>query len=385
MDELDPPIDWCRAKQGTKWQRPGPEVLPAWVADMDFPVCPPVVRAIAGALERGDLGYPAWEGHPLAVPFQRRMVRRYGWEPDPGHVRAVTNLIQALEVVTELGTAPGDGVVVHVPCYPPFLSSLAKMGRRVVPCPLEPDGASWSFDPEALSRAVADSRARLLVLVNPHNPTGRVFTRTELEQLAGVARDHDLVVVADEIHAELIHAPSRHLPFAALGEDVAARTVTITSASKSFNLAGLRTALAHVGHPGVRSAWDRLPGHLLGEINVLGVEATLAAWAEGDGWLERVRLHLTAQRDHLRARLGDLPGLSFRPPEGTYLAWLDCRDSPAAADPAQWFRHHAGVELSPGSAFGPGGDGHARLNFATSRDILDQILDRMAAALRGGR
>jgi len=364
-----PDLDWLRAKRGVKWQRPGPDVLPAWVADMDFPVAEPIRTAVAAALDRGDLGYPDWPEHPLAAPFAERMATRYGWRPDPNHVRGLTDVIQGLQVVTELATEPGDGVVIAVPNYPPFLASIPRQGRRIVPLPVD-DGR---LELERLGHGVD---ARLLLLVNPHNPTGRVYTRAELEAVAEFVLRHDLLVVSDEIHADLAYDGHPHLPFAALGPELAARTVTLTSATKAFNIAGLRCAVAHVGPADLRARWDAQPPDLFGAVNVLGVEATRVAWELGDQWLAGVRSHLAAQRDRLTTRLPALP-VRYRPPEATYLAWLDWPDLPG--DAHAFFRQ-AGVELSAGPEFG-GRPSQVRLNFATSTDVLEQILDRITAAV----
>ncbi|GAA2468772.1 aminotransferase class I/II-fold pyridoxal phosphate-dependent enzyme [Winogradskya humida] len=357
-------VEWLRAKRGVKWHRPGPDLLPAWVADMDFPVARPVRDAIHATVARGDLGYPDWPQYPLAAPFAERMSRRYGWRPAPELVRPITDLIQALQIVLTLTTGPGDGVAVFTPSYPPFLATIESMNRRLI---------------SAASGDLSD--AKVLLLVNPHNPTGHVYSRAELEHIADRAERHDLLVISDEIHAELSY--SEHIPFAALHPRTAARTVTVTSATKAFNLAGLRTALAHVGPDDLRARWDAQPPDLFGAVNVLGVEATLAAWAHGDDWLRGVNDHLRAQRDHLASRVhAELPGVTMHVPEAGYLAWLDCAGAALPEQPADWFRRHAGVELSAGLDFGSEGLDHARLNFATTREILDRIIDAMAAALR---
>lgn len=379
--DFEPSLEWCRRKQGTKWLRPGPDVLPAWVADMDFAPCPAVAGALCDLVGRGDLGYPDWDTPPLAEPFAERMSRLYGWEPDPGHVRQVADMIQAFEVATHLSAGPGAAVAVHVPNYPPFLRSIAGTGRPTVGIPMEPDGPTWSFDTDRLEAEVAGRDVGVLLVVNPHNPTGRVFTRAELEALAGVACRHDLVIVSDEIHAELAY-DRPHVPTATVCDEVAARTVTLTSASKAFNMGGMRAGVVHVGSDEVRRRWDAMPSHFLGAPNVMGVEATLAAWRDGDAWLEALRRHLSAQRAHLGGRMGELAGVTWRPPEATYLAWLDCRGAPLGGEEAgAFFRRRARVELNPGPDYGPGGEGHARLNFATGRAILDAVLDAMRDAL----
>ncbi|MFI5933638.1 aminotransferase class I/II-fold pyridoxal phosphate-dependent enzyme [Actinoplanes sp. NPDC051494] len=377
----DVPLSWLRAKRGVKWQRPGPDLLPAWVAETDFPVAPPVRDALHATIARGDLGYPDGPGYPPAAPFAARMRQRYGWEPDPAHVRPLTDLIQSLQLVLTLATAPGDGVVAFTPNYPPFLATIASMGRRLVSAPAVARGESWTWDLDRLDADLRAAGARVLLLVNPHNPTGRMYSRAELTRIAELADRHDLLVVSDEIHAELAHAPRRHVPFASLGPSAAARTVTVTSAAKAFNIAGLRTAVAHVGPEELRARWDAQPPDLHGKVNVLGVEATLAAWASGDPWLRTLNGHLLRQRDHLVSRMADLPGLRLRAPDAGYLAWIDCTAADLPESPVDWFRRHAGVELSAGADFGPGHEAFVRLNFATTTAVLDRILDAMAAAL----
>jgi bifunctional pyridoxal-dependent enzyme with beta-cystathionase and maltose regulon repressor activities len=373
----DPPLGWLRRKRTVKWTRPGPERIPAWVADMDFPVAPPIRAAILGMLDRGDLGYPDWSLDPLAEAFAHRMRHSFGWAADPARVRPLNDLIQGVQVVLHLATVPGDRVLVQLPNYPPFRNAIPTMGRELVPVPLVPDGESWTWDHDRLRRDAAG--ARVLLLVNPQNPTGRAFTRAELQRLADVAVAEDLLVICDEIHAELVHAPHQHVPFATLAPE---RTVTLTSATKAYNIAGVRTAVAHVGPQWLRQRWAEQPPDLFGIPNTIGVEATVTAWRECDAWLAGLREHLRGQRDHLAARVAtDLPGVRMRLPDAGYLAWLDCRDLGLPEDPAAWFRERARVELAPGPDYGPDARGRVRLNFATSRAVLDEIIDRMAAAL----
>jgi cystathionine beta-lyase len=382
VDPFEPPLPWLREKRGVKWARPGPDVLPAWVADMDFPIAPAIRTAMIEAIDRGDLGYPDWfDGRPpLSDVFSSRMVDRYHWEPDPAHVRPVTDIIAALQIVLDLATSPGDGVVLQEPNYPPFRATVPTMGRRIVPLPVVPDGGSWTHDLDALERALRDGGgAKVLLLVNPHNPTGHVFRRDELQAIADLAARHDLLVVSDEIHADLVHLPAHHIPFASLSPDVAARTVTVTSATKAFNIAGLRTALAHVGPPELRQRWDEQPPDIHGVASTLGVIATHAAWTAGDDWLAQARIHLHRQRDRLTAGLADVPGLVLRPPEATYLAWLDWTGAHLDEDASTFFLREARVFASPGPDYGGTGD-WLRLNFATSTEVLDQIVDRLRKA-----
>jgi cysteine-S-conjugate beta-lyase len=373
FDSLD--LDALSRRPGVKWGQTGPGVLAAWIADMDFPA-PDVVRAAVA--RHADLAYPAWDEHPernpLRAAFTERMAERDGVSLDPAHVRLFTELSQALQAVLHVATAPGDAVAIHVPTYPPFTESLRVMGRRLVPIPLRDTDEGWTFDAERMAAAVAEHGVRALVLVNPHNPTGRVFTRAELASIAEVAERHDLVVIADEIHSDLTYDGYPHVPFASLCPQ---RTVTMYSASKSYNLAGLRCAVAHVGDARVRAGLATLPPLLLGEVSVLSVLATLAAWQEGDGWLAEAKATLARNRALLAEGLPD--GVRHHAPEATYLAWLDCRALGLGVDPAAFFLDRAAVRLSPGPDFGMAG--YVRLNFATSGPLVTEMLARMTAAV----
>ncbi|HZB31855.1 MAG TPA: aminotransferase class I/II-fold pyridoxal phosphate-dependent enzyme [Streptosporangiaceae bacterium] len=380
FDDLD--LDQLRGRTGMKWAVAEPGVLPAWVADMDFPIPPRVREAIIRCVDT-DLGYPIWtdsgEGMRLAEAFAERMERRYGFAPDPAYVRTFTDVHQALQVILHIATRPGDPVAVHVPAYPPFLETLASMGRPLLPIPMLETADGWGFDADRLAADIARLGCRVLLLVNPQNPTGRAFRRAELLEVAEIALAHDLLVISDEIHADLVYEPGTHLPFASLGAEIAERTVTVTSATKAFNLAGIRCAVAHIGERHVREAIAAQPKFLFGEVGVLGVVATLAAWLESDDWLAEVMTVLDRNRHRLLAALP--PRVTGRLPEATYLAWLDCRALDLGPDPVPFFRERAGVLVSGGPPFGPGGAGFTRVNFATSGPILDEILSRMSEAV----
>jgi len=277
---------------------------------------------------------------------------------------------------------PGDGVVVQTPIYPPFLGAVAKQGRRLDENPLAPGPRGYEFDLDRL-RSETDGRTRILLLCNPHNPTGRAFRRGELEAVAQVALERGWWVVADEIHQDLVYAGHRHVPFASLGPEVEARTITLTAASKAFNVAGLRCAVGIFGSEEAKRRFCALPRHLRGGIGMLGIEALEAAWRYGEPWLDEVRAYLAANREYLIAFVRDeLPGVVVHPPEATYLAWLDCRALDLRPSPFAFFLEKAKVALSDGATFGTPGRGFARINFATSRAILSDALERMAKALR---
>lgn len=364
-----------RAGHGVKWGSTAPDTIAAWVADMDLGVAPAIRDGLLDLVHREDFGYPFWRGEdPVTAAFEEWMRGRHGWSPRPGRTRVFTDLLQILQVMLVHTTAPGDGVAIHVPAYPPFLASIARAGRRIVPLPMVEDGDRWTFDTERLAERLAG--CRLLVLVNPHNPTGRVFDRAELAAVAAVAERLDLVVLADEVHADLTYEPHRHTPFASLSDETAARTVTATSATKAFNLAALRLAVAHIGPDAVRASLDAQPIDLYGTPSIAGRVATLAAWRESAGWLAQTRALLRANRDAVAARL------PHRPPEATYLSWIRW----GGTDPAAHLERTAKVRLSPGADFSAGTTvdtaGFVRLNFATGADVLTELLDRLTDARR---
>lgn len=380
FDELSP--ERLRQRRSAKWLHYGPELLPCWVAEMDYAVAPAVRAELQRAVEYDDYGYPAYAREQL-VPeaFAERMGQRFAWRIDPGDVLLLTEVVQGLYLSLLALTAPGDGVLVQTPIYPPFLSAVRETQRRLLLSPLVDQGQRFGIDFELLSAQGAD--ARVLMLCHPHNPTGRVFERAELHRLAELAIEHDWLVLSDEIHADLVYPGRDFIPFASLAPEVARRTITLSSASKAFNIAGLRCAVAHFGTRELRARFEAfLPSHARGGVGLLAQQATLAAWAEGDQWLSDVKGQLDRQRQRLATALAQrLPAVKMYPPEATYLAWLDCRGLQLPQPPGSFFRHHARVALNDGAAFGPGFESFVRLNFATSASILDEILERMAGAL----
>lgn len=382
MDDFLLTAEQLSSREGVKWRRHPADVLPAFVADMDFAVAPAIRDVLERLVARNDFGYGRMEDtERVANAFARRMRERYGWEVDAELVLCPIDVVQAIIAALVALTEPDDGVVVQTPVYPPFLMGVESTHRRLIENPLVDDRSRFVVDVAGLRSAV-DARTRMILLCNPHNPTGRVFTRAELEAIAAVALEHDLVIVSDEIHSELLYPPARHIPIATLGPEVAARTVTLTSATKAFNIAGLRCSIAAFGSAALRDRFvARIPDHLLGRPNRFGVEATITAWTEGDDWLTGVLAYL----DGNRRRVADVvcaAGIRHHSPEGTYLAWLDCNAlGLPGASPYEFFLERAKVGLSDGADFGPPGRGCVRLNFATSAEILERILDRMTSAL----
>ncbi|WP_448061778.1 MalY/PatB family protein [Cellulomonas hominis] len=387
VPELEVDEARLRAGTGVKWRAVDPDVLPAWVADMDFPVADVVRAALRTAVDTSDLGYPYRpDGDPVLAAFEQRMRTRYGWTPEPGCARTFTDLIQVLQVIIEHTTRPGDGIALHVPSYPPFLAAIERAGRRIVPLPVVDAPGGWDLDVTGTAGRLAAEGVRMLVVVNPHNPTGRVLTRADLGALADVAAELDLVVLSDEIHADLVYDGRRHVPFASLSADAASRTITATSATKAFSIAGLRCAVAHVGPAAVRERLAAAPLDYFGAPSVLGSRATVAAWQLGDAWLDAVVARLQANRDRVVAWASATPGVRVHSPEGTYLAWLDLsRTALPPDDPAAEILRRGRVLLNAGAEFAQhtpvATASYARLNFATGPQILERVLDRVTGAL----
>jgi cystathionine beta-lyase len=292
--------------------------------------------------------------------------------------------VQATSAALVAFSEPGDGVLLQLPSYPAFLRVIAEAGRRVVGNEMRDTGAGFALDMAGFAAAI-DSGTRIVLLCHPQNPTGRVFDKTDLAALSDLVRRHDLVVVSDEIHADLVYAPRRHRPLAALFPDIADRIITLYSATKSFNIPGLRCGVMHFGSHDLLARFDaRIPRRLLGSPGIAGIEATLAAWEKGQPWCDALVHELERNRDHLLARLAaEAPAIRMYAPEATYLAWLDCSRLGLSMPPYEFFLERAGVGAGDGRNFGPPGDNFIRLNFATSRAILDNKIDRIVEAVRG--
>lgn len=384
MDTEDQEFDIAalRARRTNKWHKFPDDVLPAWVADMDFGVAPPIAAALKRLADAQEYGYAARDGE-LARSFAQRMNTRFGWQPDPTRMLPIGDLVQATFAAITAFSDPGDAVLLQLPSYPPFISAITGTGRRLLANPMRLGNEGWQLDLAAFD-AAPDPHTRVLIFCHPQNPTGRVYVREELEQVAAFAQRHDMIVVSDEIHADILYPGHVHIPLASLGAEVAARTITITSATKSFNIPALRCAMMHFGAPALMERFlARVPARLLGSPGITGVDATIAAWDHSQPWFDDVMARLRANRDWLvRAIASDLPGVRFDPPQATFLAWLDCRGLQLPGPAGEFFLQQARVGLNAGETFGPDYAGFVRLNFATSPAILQQIVARMAAAVR---
>jgi cystathionine beta-lyase len=366
-------LETLSRRRSSKWVAHPPDVLPVFVAEMDVALAPPVRAALAEAIELGDTGYAEPGG--LFEAYAGFAERRLGWSPDPARMVLLPDVMAGIVELLRVLTAPGDGVAICPPVYPPFFDGIPEAGRRVVEVPLV-DG---DLDLDGLEHAFAGGAARAFLLCSPHNPTGRVHDRATLDAIAALAERHGALVVADEIHAPLTLPGARHTPFAALGET---RSVVITSASKAFNIAGLKCALAIAGSAEVARELRTVPEEVRYRAGLLGVIGSEAAFVHGDAWLDELLAALDANRRRLAALLDEhLPAIGYRPPDASFLAWLDCRALDLGDDPAAVLLERGRVALEPGHAFGAPGRGYARLNFGTSAALLDDAVGRMAAAV----
>ena len=372
-------LDELRRRTSAKWRRYPPDVLPLWVAEMDTALAAPIAEALAEALAIGDTGYP--EGSAYAEAFAEFASRRWGWDFDVAACANVPDVMMGIVEVLKLVTGRGDPVIINSPVYPPFYGFIRYMDRGVIEAPLN---AEHRIDLAALStafaRAVAGGRRAAVLLCSPHNPTGTVHTSIELSAVAELAERHGVRVVVDEVHAPIVYPESPHVPYLSLAGTESG--FALLSASKAWNLAGLKAALAVAG-AGATEDLARLPQEGRHGPSHLGIIAHVAALRYGGRWLDGLLGGLDANRSLLAELLAEqLPSVRYRQPQGTYLAWLDCRALSLPDDPAAVLLERGRVALNSGTSFGTGGAGHARLNLATSAEILGEAVARMASAVR---
>ncbi len=365
---------------GVKWtDNPDPDVIPSWVADMDFEVAPVIKTAMQAVIDRGDTGYNMFAKNQLIGAWADWQEQHFHWRPPEDESMVFTATLNCLNLVMEFMTEPGDGVVVFTPIYYPFRAIINDTGRRIVDVALS--GPEWRLDPERFEAAIDDG-TKLVLWCNPHNPLGRVFDADEIAAFAEVVERHDLLIISDEIWCDLTFG-DRHIPLWQACESLRERIVTLGSASKSFNIAGLRSAVAHIGDPRVRTRFAKLASHFIAAPNTLGAEASLAAWTKGQPWLDKVTAQLLINRDHLAERIErDLPGVAMTLPQATYLAWIDFSGTALAERPSETLLERGRIAVHDGEKFCATAASCVRVNFATSPNILDELIDRMAMVLQ---
>ncbi len=371
-----------RRRRGQKWGRASGETIAMSIAEMDFPVADPIAAVLREAVAGGDFGYIDAQSPDLGAAFAGFAHRQWGWSVDPAEVIPITDVMVGIAEVLRRLTVPGDRVIVTPPVYPPFFLSIAQVGCVVSEAPLARSASRFELDLDAIDREFR-AGARVLLLCNPHNPTGRVFSRDELLALADLAPRHDATIVMDEIHSPLVLDDGvRHQPFVALGGEAARRGISVTSASKGWNLAALKCAVVVAADGPMREVTASLPGDTADHTGYLGWLATCAAWNDGEPWLAQLLDVLRRNRNMIAQTIqNELPEVQFAPPEAGYLAWLDVRNVKIDGDPCDFLRDTADVALTPGSDFGRQGTTCIRLNFATSQPILSESLKRISHAL----
>ena len=369
-------LEDLRRRRSAKWATYPEDVLPAWVAEMDFPLAEPVQRALAEAVRNGDTGYAAAAELGLGEAFAGFAATRLGWQVDPAAVHPAPDVVSAIVALLATLAAAGDRVVINTPVYHPFFAVIEELGLELAEAPLR-DG---ELDVEAVERRFAEG-AVALILCSPHNPTGGVPSREQLEAIAAAAERHGAWVLADEIHAPLTLPGAGHVPFLAVSDVAAERGIALCSASKAFNVAGLGCAQIVTASQTAADLVARLPtgathcGHF-------GALAAVAAYRDGGPWLDDVIAVLDHNRRLLAELLAErLPQVGYDPPRAGYLAWLDLRQLDLGDDPAAPILARAKLALSPGPNFGPQGTGFARLNFGTSPALLTEAVDRIASVV----
>jgi len=377
LDLRVPGLAALHQRRSEKWSEQEPDVLASTVAEMDFPLAPEVVAALHAAVDRHDLGYTPPRAIQLPAAFAGFARRRLGWTIDQDQVTLVPDVMAGLIELCRALLAPGDQVAFFTPAYPPFFAELPQARVDLVLLPLRAAGA---VDLEPLEAALAGG-VRVLVLANPHNPTGHVMSRSELEQLADLTASYGCWVLADEIHAPLVLADAAHTPWLEVSDAARERGIALTSASKAFNVAGLKAAMMITASDRARQAVRRVPS-LTDRVGILGVIAAEAAFSYGDRWLDAVRAQLADNRELLGELLTtELPKITWKPPQASYLAWLDCRALALGDNPAEAFLARGRVALSPGLDYGREGAGFVRLNFGTSPEHLTEFVRRMTRAI----
>ena len=380
-DALD--FDAVIERRGTasaKWTRYGDGVLPLWVADTDFAAPPPVLAALRRRIEHPVFGYAVPDA-AVRDAIVGAMTRDHGWRITPEEIVFLPGVVSGFNMALRALCTPGDGVLVQTPIYPPMLAAPGYWGLNRVEVPLRAD-SSGAIRTDMAAFRDGLSRARAVLLCHPHNPLGHVSAPDELEEMATAVRDAGAWMISDEIHCDLLFDGRKHVPFATL-PGMADRTITLMSAGKTYNLAGLKASFAIIRDPGLRARFDAQRTGLVDSLNPFGLEATRAAFAECAPWRDALLRYLQANRDHLCEQIAArFPGIAVQKPEGTFLAWLDCR-ALDLGDPQAFFLDRARVAFNPGPDFGAAeGAGHVRLNFGCPRVTLDAALDRMEAELR---
>ena len=370
-----------RDTQCEKWRHFDPDVLPLWVADMDFRSPEPVIQALRERVEHGVFGYGC-DPEELRSVIVDRLRTRYDWRIAPEAIVFLPGVVPGFNMACRTFAAPGDAVLVQPPGYPPIMKAHVQAGLTNVAAPLThcADG-SYAYDGDVFEQAIT-ARTRIFLLCNPHNPVGKVFRRDELLSMAECCLRHNVVICSDEIHCDIVYRGYQHIPIASLAPEIEQRTITLMAPSKTFNIAGLKLAFAVIPNPELRTAFCAMQRPIASGANILAEVAALAAYRDSQAWLDEALVYLEASRDYVYDYIRqNMPALSPNKPEATYLSWIDCRQAGLTGTPCEFFIARARVALNDGASFGPGGAGFVRLNFGCPRSTLTEALDKMRRAL----
>lgn len=377
FDEIIP----RRETESIKWNRYGKEILPFWVADMDFRSPQPVIDALEARVKHGVFGYPS-ENLALKETIQERLRYLYQWHIALEDIVFLPGVVNGFNLVIHALTQPGQQVLMQPPVYHPFLSAPQNAGAHRKDAPLQMDlKRRYQIDFDQFEDVI-DSNTSMFLLCNPHNPVGRVFTENELLSMADICLKKDIYICSDEIHADIVYPGYRHLPIASLSPEIAQKTITLMAPSKTYNIAGLGFSFAVAQNSELRNKLKQARVGIVPEVNLLGYTAALAAYQHGDEWLSQLLIYLEGNFQALVNNLQEnIPVIKITPIEGTYLAWLDCRDLELEKSPYEFFLQNAGVAFNDGKIFGPGGEGFVRFNFGCPRSLMIEGLERMKQAL----
>jgi cysteine-S-conjugate beta-lyase len=365
-----------------KWNLYDPDILPMWVADMDFSAPQPVIQALQSRVEHGVFGY-AGDPAELRKVIIDRFAEKYRWAIKPEDIIFTPGVVVGFNIAAHAVSQPDGEILIQPPVYPPFFKAGSYADLKTIENPLVQDvNGYYGIDFDDFEQKITGN-TRMFLLCNPHNPVGRVFRRDELERMAAICLRHNVIICSDEIHGDLIFKGQQHIPLGSINPEIAKRTITLMAPSKTFNIAGLDCSFAVIPDKEIREQYLKAMKGITGNTNMLGITAALAAYQAGTPWLEDLMIYLQDNRDHLKRTLdAEMPEIKMVSPEGTYLAWLDCRQAGLNESPYDFFLKNARIAFNNGDAFGTGGKGFVRMNFGCTRATLNEALNRMKSALQ---
>ncbi|HQC64196.1 MAG TPA: MalY/PatB family protein [Anaerolineaceae bacterium] len=371
-----------RQTESLKWRRWDPDILAMWVADTDFEVPQEVMDAIHARVDHGILGY-GFAPDGLTDVVTSRLARLYDWQVRNEQVQYVPGIVTGFNVAVRGFCKPGEEVIYQVPAYPPFIRAPRGAGMQGVQNAMVlGKSGQYEVDFELFERQIIDNKVRVFILCNPHNPTGRVYRRDELEKFAEICLRHDVIIVSDEIHCDILYDDRKHIPIASMSKEISDVTITLQAPSKTYNIAGLHTSVAIIQNEELRQRYNASKAGLVGTPCILGMYAAKAAYEHGDAWLQAQLAYLQANRDLIDEALQtDLKPIKWAKPEATFLAWLDCRDLGVEGSMQAFFLDRAKVGFNDGPEFGEVGQGFVRLNFGTTRANIQMAIEKIKAAI----